>query len=154
ESLQAYYAASYLVASPNRLQLLEDITASLGRLSRVRWWETTLVTLAGLNGQSLEELLGAILSGSSLIEGEQVYLAARCHLDTFNTKRVPTQIIDQIVDALVWRSHPGNLRSYTDRKRAATTLAEMRHPNAIPHLVSLACDALATGWGTEKRHEF
>jgi hypothetical protein len=154
ESLQAYYAASYLVASPNRLQLLEDITASLGRLSRVRWWETTLVTLAGLNGQSLEELLGAILSGSSLIEGEQVYLAARCHLDTFNTKRVPTQIIDQIVDALVWRSHPGNLRSYTDRKRAATTLAEMRHPNAIPHLVSLACDAIATGWGTEKRHEF
>ena len=30
----------------------------------------------------------------------------------------------------------------------------MRHPNAIPHLVSLASEELATGWGTEKRYEF
>jgi hypothetical protein len=30
----------------------------------------------------------------------------------------------------------------------------LRHPNAIPHLVSLASEELATGWGTEKRYEF
>ena len=52
QSLQAYYAARYLAASPDRRRLLEDITASLGRLARARWWEKTLVTMAGLDGPS------------------------------------------------------------------------------------------------------
>jgi hypothetical protein len=30
----------------------------------------------------------------------------------------------------------------------------LRHPNAVPHLVSLASEEIATGWGTEKRYEF
>src|SRR5262249_13191145 len=137
-----------------RERLLEDITASLGRLSRVRWWEKTLVTMAGLDARSSEGLVKAILAGSPLTEGEQVYLAARCHLDSPDARRAPANVVDQIVDALIWRSHPGNLRPYVDRKRAATVLAELRHPNAIPHLVSLACDPIATGWGTEKRYEF
>lgn len=168
ESLQAYFAARYLAAAPDRQDLLEDITASLGRLSRARWWEDTLVTMAGLPGQSSEGLLQAILAGSTLVEGDQVYLASRCFLDArkldppkLDTPKAvggPTpvvdQVADQIVDALIWRSHPGNLRPYADRKRAATALAELRHPNAIPHLVSLASEELATGWGTEKRYEF
>ena len=88
-----------------------------------------------------------------------MYLASRCFLDTrkLDTAKAdgaPTPVVDQIVDALIWRSHPGNLRPYADRKRAATALAELRHPNAIPHLVSLASEELATGWGTEKRYEF
>jgi CHAT domain len=152
ESLQAYYAARYLAAAPDRQDLLEDITASLGRMPRARWWENTLVTMAGLLGQSSEGLLQAIVAGSPLVEGDQVYLASRCFLDTREAGRAPP-IIDQIVDALIWRSHPGNLRPYADRKRAATALAELRHPNAIPHLVSLASEELATGWGTEKRYE-
>jgi hypothetical protein len=159
ESLQAYYAAKYLAAASNQQDLLEDITASLGRLSRARWWENTLVTMAGLPGQSSERLLQAILAGSTLVEGDQVYLASRCFIDTrgLDTReagRAPAPVVDQIVDALVWRSHPGNLRPYADRKRAATALVELRHPNAIPHLVSLASEEIATGWGTEKRYEF
>jgi hypothetical protein len=78
-----------------------------------------------------------------------VYLASRCFLDTREAGRAPP-IIDQIVDALIWRSHPGNLRPYADRRRAAAVLAELRHPNAIPHLVSLASEKIATGWGTGK----
>ena len=159
ESLQAYYAARYLAAAPDRQDLIEDITASLGHVSRARWWENTLVTMAGLPGQSSEGLLQAILAGSTLVEGDQVYLASRCFLDTrtLDTAKAdgaPAPVVDQIVDALIWRSHPGNLRPYADRKRAATALAELRHPNAIPHLVSLASEELATGWGTEKRYEF
>ena len=153
ESLQAYYAARYLAAASNQQDLLEDITASLGRLSRARWWENTLVTMAGLPGQSSEGLLQAIVAGSTLVEGDQVYLASRCFIDTRDAGRAPAPVVDQIVDALIWRSHPGNLRPYADRKRAATALAELRHPNAIPHLVSLASEELATGWGTEKRYE-
>jgi hypothetical protein len=152
ESLQAYYAARYLAAAPDRQDLLEDITASLGRMPRARWWENTLVTMAGLLGQSSEGLLQTIVAGSPLVEGDQVYLASRCFLDTREAGRAPA-VIDQIVDALIWRSHPGNLRPYADRKRAATVLAELRHPNAIPHLVSLASEEIATGWGTEKRYE-
>jgi hypothetical protein len=34
ESLQAYYAARYLAAAPDKKDLLEDITASLGRMPR------------------------------------------------------------------------------------------------------------------------
>ena len=82
ESLQAYYAARYLAAAPDRQDLLEDITASLGRMPRARWWENTLVTMAGLLGQSSEGLLQAIVAGSPLVEGDQVYLASRCFLDT------------------------------------------------------------------------
>jgi CHAT domain-containing protein len=164
ESLQAYYAARYLAAAPDQQDLLEDITASLGRMPRARWWENTLVTMAGLLGQSSEGLLQTIVAGSPLVEGDQVYLASRCFLDTRKiggdsetwgreeAARAPP-VIDQIVDALIWRSHPGNLRPYTDRKRAAIVLAELRHPNAIPHLVSLASEEIATGWGTEKRYE-
>jgi len=164
ESLQAYYAARYLAAASNRQDLLEDITASLGRMPRARWWENTLVTIAGLPGQSSEGLLQAIVAGSPLVEGDQVYLASRCFLDTRKrgedketgereeAGRAPP-VIDQIVDALIWRSHPGNLRPYADRRRAATVLAELRHPNAIPHLVSLGSEKIATGWGTEERYE-
>ena len=154
ESLQAYYAAKYLAAASDRPALLEDITASLGRLSRARWWENTLVTMAGLPGQSPEHVMQAILAGSTLVEGDQVYLASRCFIDTRDPAQDPAPVVDQIVDALIWRSHPGNLRPFADRKRAAMALAELRHPNAIPHLVSLASEELATGWGTEKRYEF
>ena len=82
ESLQAYYAARHLAAAPDRQDLIEDITASLGHVSRARWWENTLVTMAGLPGQSSEGLLQAILAGSTLVDGDQVYLASRCFLDT------------------------------------------------------------------------
>ena len=155
ESLQAYYAARYLAAAPDQQDLLEDITASLGHMSRARWWENTLVTMAGL--------LRAIVGGT--VAGHPGGLAARrgrsgvsgLPLLSRHAGRpagAPTPVVDQIVDTLIWRSHPGNLRPYADRKRAAAALAELRHPNAIPHLVSLASEEIATGWGTEKRYEF
>src|SRR4029453_13606389 len=78
---RAYYGPSYLAAAPDKKDLLEDITASLGRMPRARWWENTLVTMAGLLGQSSEGLLQTIVSGSPLVGGDQVYLASRCFLD-------------------------------------------------------------------------
>jgi hypothetical protein len=156
QSLQAYYAAQHLcrVPAPERRRLLEDITASLGRLSRARWWEKTLITLTGLQAHDRDQILSAILAGSTLIEGEQVYIAARCYTDTRDPKKLRAGVVDQIADALIWRSHPGNLRPYADRRRAALALAELRHPNAVPHFVSLATDQLASGWGGGKRYEF
>jgi hypothetical protein len=133
--------------------LLEDITASSAHAARALVGKHPRHH-GGAARAIVGGLLQTIVAGSPLVEGDQVYLASRCFIDTRETDRAPASVVDQIVDALIWRSHPGNLRPYADRKRAATTLAELRHPNAIPHLVSLASEELATGWGTEKRYEF
>jgi hypothetical protein len=155
QSLLAYYAARHLMrlAAPERQRLLEDITASLGRLSRARWWEKTLITLTGLDVRGRDHILSTILAGSTLVEGEQVYIAARCYNDARNPDQPPEGVVHQIADALIWRSHPENLRPYSDRRRAALALAELRHPNAIPHFVSLATDQLAQSWDGGKRYE-
>jgi hypothetical protein len=155
QSLMAYYAAQHLMRVPaaERQHLLEDITASLGRLARARWWEKTLITLTGLDVRGREHIISTILAGSPLVEGEQLYIAARCYTDSRDPKKPPDGVVDQIADALIWRSHPGNLRPYSDRRRAALALAEIRHPNAVPHFVSLATDQLAQSWGGGKRYE-
>jgi hypothetical protein len=156
QSLQAYYAARHLIRLPaaEQQRVLEDITASLGRLSRARWWEKTLITLTGLEASARERILNTILAGSPLVEGEQVYIAARCYVDTRNPDEPPNSVVDQLADALIWRSHPGNLRPYADRRRAALALSELRHPNAVPHFVSLAAEQIAPGWTVGKRYDF
>jgi hypothetical protein len=44
--MQAYFAARYLADAPDRTRLIEDITASLGRLARLRRWQKVLVLAA------------------------------------------------------------------------------------------------------------
>ena len=56
---------------------LDDITATLGRRSRVRLWEDTLVLLAGMM-DSADPLIRRIIAGSSMSYGEHAFLAARC----------------------------------------------------------------------------
>ena len=76
-------------------------------------------------------------------------------MDTRNPDEPPNSVVvDQIVDSLIWRSHPGNLRPYADRRRAALALSELRHPNAVPHFVSLATEQIAPGWTGGKRYDF
>ena len=156
QSLQAYYAARALIRMPagEQQRILEDITASLGRLARARWWEKTLITLTGLEADTRERILSTILAGSPLVEGEQAFIAARCYVDTCDPKETPKGVVDQIADSLIWRSHPGNLRPYADRRRAALALSELRHPNAVPHFVSLATEQIAPGWTDGKRYDF
>ena len=48
----------------------------------------------------------------------------------------------------------GNLRPSADRRRAALALSELRHPNAVPHFVSLAAEQIAPGWTVGKRYDF
>jgi hypothetical protein len=139
---------------------LEDLTATLGRYSRMRHWEGVLVVLAGLQKALPDRvsLLQVILAGSSLAEGEQAFLAARMYMEMAEPvvragtspmqmpARVYTKelemhpVICQIIDALVWRSRPDLPRPYGDRKQAVGRLADMRHPMAAPHLLRLAID--------------
>ncbi|HEY3443816.1 MAG TPA: CHAT domain-containing protein [Paludibaculum sp.] len=155
--LQSYYCARHLMRSEDRERCLEDITASLGRISRVRWWEDTLAILAGLS-PSAGSLLRKILAGSGLREGDQVFLAARCLHEARRSGRTPASaigqdVVDQIVDTLLWRSHPQNVRSAASRRKAIEAFAILPEPRVIPHLLSLAIGQVRLDWEGERSYD-
>jgi len=143
-ALQSYFAACHLLRLPRPDAALDDIVSSLGRVSRLRHWEETLCVYAGLLRSTTDryKLLRNVLAGSSLLEGEQLYLAARLFVEMQDDERgaplAATPAVQQILDALVWRSRPDYTRPYPDRCRAVEALASMRHPDAIPALITLA----------------
>jgi len=137
---QSYWCAQYLVDSGSLYSHLDDITASLGRRSRVRHWEDTLVLLAGMI-DTPERLVSRILAGSSMSHGEQVFLAARCiHEAKLAGRDVGKRVISQVLDSLVWRSTPMKESSASVRIRATECLALLQDPAIVPHLVSLAIE--------------
>ncbi len=142
--IQAYFCARALLQRPDRDQFLEEITASLGRLSRVRWWESVLVLLSGLM-RSPNVLLRMLLYGESLAEGESLFLAVRCVLEAGVT-RIEASLLDQIVDALIWQLDAANLRSPARRVRAIDALGQLRLPAAIPYLAAVANQRLGNNW--------
>ena len=157
-ALQWHYCAKYLNTAPDWKRNLEDITASLGRLSRVRWWEYTLVVLAGLTDNP-DSLLRKILAGSTMTEGEQVFLAARCLHEAGRTQRsrgnaIGQDVVDQIVDALMWRSRSENVRSTPARRKAIEALSLLAEQRTIPHLVSLAIRKVRRDWEGQKAYDY
>lgn len=150
-AIQSYFAAQYLLHSERIEAELEDVTASLGRYSRLQHWEDTLVMLAGMidSDQDRERLLRIILAGSSLLEGSQVFLAARLYAEmrlSLGAQRAggwgleQHRVVQQIVATLSWRSRPDLPRAYQDRRRAVEALAAMRHKDTIPFLTRVAFD--------------
>lgn len=147
--LQWYFAASYLAKAHDRERRIEDITASLGRLARVRRWEKVLVLLASMMPDPAN-YLRSILLGSSFMEGEQLFLAVHCYQEACARYRNPSPeldaVADQMADALIWRSSWDPARPYIDRHKSLLALVELtakqahRRPDLIAHLVSLACD--------------
>ena len=65
----------------DRQRLLDDITSTLGRLSRLHWWEDTIVFACGMmadDSVALEHFLSVIVYGMNLLESDRTFLAARC----------------------------------------------------------------------------
>jgi len=165
-AIRSYFAALYLYESPNSQALLEDITASLGRHSRLRHWEEPLIMFAGMQKTTAERirLLNVLLAGSSLMEGDQVLLAARLYVEmrqsdsTNDPALEQSPVVRQIADTLIWRSRADLGRPYQTRRRALESLASMRHADAVPHLVTLACDKVHMagdgGVGPTERYDF
>jgi CHAT domain-containing protein len=148
--MQAYFAARYLADAPDRTRLVEDITASLGRLARLRRWQKVLV-LAATMVPSPAEILHAVLAGSSLMEGEQLFLAVRCYQEVIAERGHADdlrEVVDQMVDTLIWRSSWATDRPYADRRKAVDSLVALAplcggdhlERDIIPHFVALACD--------------
>ena len=112
-SIQSYFSAKALLALPDRERRLSRITDSLGSPLRSRWWEETLVITCGLlaaDGKeaamlTLQRLLEPIVYGSDLMEGETVFLAARCLLECQPVRETKglQALIQHVVSALEWR---------------------------------------------------
>jgi hypothetical protein len=147
-SIRALLAARYLARSPRPERLVDDLAATFGRLGRLRYWTETLVIAAALPEfeKYRARLLASVLTGSSMLEGEQVFLAARLYQETDHGKGVIDpdfpQTVRQIVDSLVWRARDVEGRPYEDRRNAVEYLAAMQHPDAVPHLLPIAMDQI------------
>ncbi len=137
---QSFWCAKHLLSlDPTEMKRrLDDVTATLGRWSRVRLWEDTLVLLTGLMDEP-DQLLRRILSGNNLSVGEQTFLAARCINEAHLCgKSVASDVSLQVLDSLILRSSNCQDGTTAPRVRAAATLGLLRDPQAIPHLLSLA----------------
>jgi hypothetical protein len=148
QSIRALLAARYLAKSADTGRLVDDLAATFGRLGRLRYWTETLVIAAALEGFEARRgaLLASVLTGSSMLEGEQVFLAARLYQEMDQGKSITDEsfpkTVGQIVDSLVWRARDVDGRPYEDRRNAVAYLAAMQRPDAVPHLIQIAVDKL------------
>lgn len=150
--LQAWFTAQALRAMADREIVLDDITATLGRLSRVRWWEDTLVLLAGSLDDAVP-LLRLVLYGGRITEGSRVFLAARC-IQEVGSKKVPPELRSQVTKALIWLSESSNEANISRRERAIRTLGQLMAETAIPHLVGRVVEQVRTDWQGQPAFEF
>jgi hypothetical protein len=148
--LQHYFAAQYLAAAPERTRRLHDITASFGRMARIRRWEKVLVLLTNLI-PCPNDLLRTIVAGSPFLEGEQLFVAVHCYQEAVAERKDCSDmndVVDQMIDALIWRSGWDERRTFEDREKALQGLVELaslyapRQAQVVPHLVALACDPI------------
>jgi HEAT repeat protein len=151
-AIQAYYCAASILKMEDRDLVLDDITATLGRLTRLRWWEDTLVLLSGLM-RNPNVLIRTVTYGVPLTEGDQVFLAARCILES-GSQRIDPALIDQVVDALVWRLDSANESRATRRTRAAHALGQLQHPSVIPYLARVANQKVRINWRGEPKYDY
>jgi hypothetical protein len=150
---QAYCCAQYLCRRKNP-KLWEEITAGLGRITHLRRWNDTLTLLCGLLEQP-QVLLETIAYATSLKDGEQVYLAARCLLEarqagTFvvlrakegtNEIALPGSYVEALVlDALLWRSDSTNEPRAYQRLRAVEALGRQPHTEVARFLRYIAME--------------
>lgn len=160
---QAYCCAQYLCREKNP-KLWEDITAGLGRITHLRRWNDTLTLLSGLLDDPYV-LLEKIAYATSLKDGEQVYLAARCLLEarqagnlgkaTANDGEPPESYVESLVlDALVWRSDSTNEPRAYQRLRAVEALGRQATPESVHFLTRIAMEKTRTNSRTELDFEY
>lgn len=147
-SYQAYCCAQYLKVQ-NNPKRWEEITTGLGRVNHLRRWDDTLTLLAGMLSDP-QDLLEKIAYSTSLKDGEQVFLAARCLLEAqLNDKdgksKTDTCYVESLVlDALVWRSDSANEPRSFQRLRAVEALGRLRRLEVVTYLTRIAMNKTRT----------
>ncbi|MBS1202505.1 MAG: heat repeat-containing lyase, partial [Chromatiaceae bacterium] len=142
--LQAYCWADALHSRGDWKVLVDDIGATLGRLSRLRWWADTLVLFAGMT-EEIDTLIAAILQGSSAGQEERVFLAARCIEENAGVAVDPL-LREQLVAALLQLADPSREPRVSVRTRAIRAMQRLQEKSAIPHLVRIAFAPARTNW--------
>jgi len=140
--VQAYCCAKAIMTKADRSRILGDIAAMLGMPGRLRWWEETLVFVCGLMSEqdeieALLELLTCIIYSADLLEGEQVFLAARCLLECQQHQRELVGLQGHVVNSLRWRMNSNNEPRSTYRVLATQLLSRLAEPEAVVHLAEL-----------------
>ena len=144
--IQAYCCAKAIVQRSDRQRRLDEITSTLGRLSRLHWWEETLVFACGLmagDNRGLEQFLATIVYGMNLLESDRTFLAARClsEIPAYGpTTRTINNLVETVTAALIWRLSNQNEPNSVQRSRAATLLGQVATPTAMEQLARTAYD--------------
>lgn len=142
--IQAYCCAQSIVQRSDRMHRLDDITSTLGRLSRLHWWEETLVFACGLmadDTRALEQFLATIVYGMNLLESDRTFLAARCISEIpalGPATRTLSNLTETVTAALIWRLSNQNEPNAVQRSRAATLLGQIATPTALEQLARTA----------------
>ena len=151
-NIRSYCCAQALLEREDFEETLSDIAATLGRHTRYYWWAESLILLSALLDTPLK-LIQEILYGVALGEGEQVFLAADCIRECQdNLAKVaqsaapkPSQgLIQFIVSTLLWRLDIAREPRVSRRVRIVQALGQIKHPEAIPRLVEIAHQPVAT----------
>ncbi len=143
-ALQSYCCAEAIAMDPGWRLLVDDITAALGRLSRLRWWADTLVLLAGLSDQQ-NALLELILHGAGAGQEERVFLAARC-IEEGGADRLDPLLHEQLVAALLQLTSADHEPRTRVRIRAIRAMQRLQVEASVPHLVRVAIEPVRTDW--------
>ena len=142
--IQAYCCARAIVQRAERQRRLDDITSTLGRLSRLHWWEETLVFACGMmadDTRALEQFMSAIVYGMNLLESDRTFLAARClsEIPAYGpSTRTLSVLTETVTAALIWRLSNLNEPNSVQRSRAATLLGQIATPTAMEQLARTA----------------
>ncbi|MEE8389465.1 MAG: CHAT domain-containing protein [Anaerolineae bacterium] len=156
--IRAYCCARAILKMDDHIRVMDDITATLGRLIRLRWWEDTLILLSGLMDDP-NTLIRKLLYGATLAGGERLLLAAHCLLES-GERQIDPDLLNQVVGALVWQLDSTNERSIQRRARAASALGQLTQSHqlqslsAIPHLARVANREIRVNWRGETRYEY
>jgi hypothetical protein len=161
--LQSFCAALQLARDPHREFLFDEIAATLGQPSRVRWWAPALTLAAGML-KDPRPLLRTLVFGASLTRGEKVFVAAQCLLEYRREHpALPADVAaaaeleglrSQIFAALLWRARRTNEPDYYFRERAVELLGLFKCKDSIPFLISLAVDKVRVVDGQEPQFEY
>ena len=164
-SVQGHCCAQAILALPERDDILHDLVSSLGSPLRIRWWEETLVAATGLLAvdgaqaarEALEGLLKAIVYGADLLEGTRVFLAARCLLECRWAARqggCSDELVEQVVNALRWRSDSAFEADLGRRLQATQLLAQLGLPQVAVGLAAKAYGRVRKNVADQWDYEF
>ncbi|MDM8532036.1 CHAT domain-containing protein [Anaerolineales bacterium HSG25] len=192
--IQSYCCAQSIVRAPDRTERLDDIVATFGRLTRLRWWEEGMIFVTGLmvrEQRVVQQFMRLLVYGIDLLQSDQTFLATQCMLelkreqerlktlDSANLAQpflvtapapsanrsleepvqqlpppIDTNLLDQIINALIWRLDSHNEPRLSHRTTAALLLGQLAPPDIAPELISLTREKIAADIEDEVDYDF